>query len=145
MLLCLQSCGSETVARGSIEGKLVAKIKASCQSEKVCTIRVRDVTNFAWDKMYVFPYTVNREEVEGVVGVPLPEWEEFKRMIIFTNGGKLVYFENDPTNIEHPINEQVVFDIPDRAGHRAYGPDPVFEVTQKDSDKDLYYELKLVQ
>jgi hypothetical protein len=81
---------------------------------------------------------------EKELKVPLPDWEEFRRMIIFTSGGKLVYFEKNPTNIEHPINEEIVFDIPDRSGHRVYGPDPYFDVTQKNFKQDVYYELKSV-
>ena len=143
VLLVLQACGSQTINRHSIEGKLVAKIK-SCQPAEVCTVRVKDVTNFDWDKIFVCK-VVSQESVEKEVGFPLPEWEDFKRVTIFTRGGNLVRLEKNPTNIEHPINEQLIFDVADADACGVYGPDSVFEVTPQSSREGVYYNLKLVR
>jgi hypothetical protein len=144
-LLLLQSCGSKTIDPNSVEGRLVANINKSCRSSNVCTIRVRDATNFDWDKMYVFKYTANRDEIVKVIGSPLPRYNEFKRKLIFVSGGKLAYSEEEPTDIESVINEQIVFGIPDNESYREFGSDPVFEVTKKNFSRGVYYEFKLVR
>ena len=144
-LLIMQSCGSKTIDPNSVEGRLVANIKKSCRSSNVCTIRVKDATSFDWDKMYVFDYTTNRDEIAKVIGMPLPRYDEFKRKLIFVSGGKLAYSEEEPTDIESLINEQIVFETPDNESHREFGPDPLFEVNKKSFSRGVYYELKLVR
>src|SRR5712692_495649 len=103
-LLVLQSCGSnKSIDPNSVEGKIAASIKTTCRGSRVCTIRIRDVTKFDWDKMYVFKYTATNDEIQKVVGIPLPHYNDFERKIIFVSGDKVVYSEADPTDVERPI------------------------------------------
>jgi len=143
-LVLLESCGRKSINPNSVEGKLVARINSTCQDSSVCTIRVRDVTNFDWDKMYVFKYTATSDQMNKAVGLPLPPYEEFERKIIFVGGGKVVYSEADPTDVEKPIDQEVVFYIPDDALYKSYGRDSVFRVTKKSFSNGVYYELRLV-
>ena len=143
-LVLLESCGNKSIKPNSVEGKLVARINSTCQDSSVCTIRVRDVTNFDWDKMYVFKYTATSDQMNKAVGLPLPPYEEFERKIIFVGGGKVVYSEADPTDVEKPIDQEVVFYIPDDALYKSYGRDSVFRVTKKSFSNGVYYELKLI-
>jgi len=142
-LVLLESCGRKSINPNSVEGKLVARINSTCQDSSVCTIRVRDVTNFDWDKMYVFKYTATSDQMNKAVGLPLPPYEEFERKIIFVGGGKVVYSEADPTDVEKPIDQEVVFYIPDDALYKSYGRDSVFRVTKKSFSNGVYYELRL--
>jgi len=142
-LVLLESCGNKSIKPNSVEGKLVARINSTCQDSSVCTIRVRDVTNFDWDKMYVFKYTATSDQMNKAVGLPLPPYEEFERKIIFVGGGKVVYSEADPTDVEKPIDQEVVFYIPDDALYKSYGRDSVFRVTKKSFSNGVYYELRL--
>lgn len=144
LLIPLQGCGTKTINSSSVEGKLVTRINSTCQSSSVCTIRVKDVTNFDWDKMYVFKHTATSDQMNKAVGLPLPPYEEFERKIIFVNVGKVVYSEADPTDVEKPIDQEVMFDIPDDAQYKSYGRDSVFKVTRKSFSNGVYYELRLV-
>ena len=144
-VLLFRSCGGETIDPKSVEGRLVASITKNCEDSKVCTIRLRDATNFDWDKVYVFKYTATRDEIARVIGFPLPRYEEFKRKIVFLNAGKLAYSEADPTDIEGLINEEVVFDIPDNESYRTFSSNAVFEVTKVSFPRGVYYQLKSVR
>jgi hypothetical protein len=144
-LIILQSCGTPTVDPHSIEGKLVTKIKTTCGESTGCTIGLRDVTDFAWDRVYIFNYAVTKDQIEKIIGAPFPRYEEFKRSIIFLNGGKVVYSEADPTDIEGVINDQVVFDIAARGNYKAYSSESRFEVQRKSFSRGVYYELRLIQ
>lgn len=53
----------------------------------------------------------------------------------------MVHIEDEPTNVEHPIKNEVVFDIPDSAIYQAYGVDTSFKVSQESSEAGPYYVL----
>jgi len=46
--------------------------------------------------------------------------------------------------MEKPIDQEVVFDIPDDAQYESYGRDSLFRVTNKSFANGVYYELKLI-
>jgi hypothetical protein len=146
-LIIFESCGTKTVEPLSIEGKLVTRINTACgQSSSGCIIRLKDVTNFAWDRVFVFKHNARQSEIEKVIGAPYPQYEEFKRSMIFLNGGTVVYSEVEPTDIERPINNQVEFDIAYREVYRSYSSESQFEVKRKHYQGNTYhYELKLIE
>src|SRR5437588_11766583 len=108
LLLVPLQCCTKSIDSNSVEGKLVARINSTCQDSSVCTIRVRDVTNFDWDKMYVFKYTATSDQMNKAVGLPLPPYEEFKRKIITVSAGKDIYSEAEPTDLEKAIDQTLV-------------------------------------
>lgn len=144
-LVIFKSCGTETIDPLSTEGKLVTRISTTCGDSNSCTIRLKDVTDFEWDRVYVFKYTASKSEIEKVIGVPFPQYKEFKRSIIFVNGGKLVHGEANPTNVEGLINNEVVFDIADGDTYKSYSSENRFEVSRKNFQRGVYYELRLIQ
>jgi hypothetical protein len=144
-LIFFASCGTKTVDPFSVEGKLVTRINTTCGESSSCFIRLRDVTDFDWDRVYVFTYSVRQSEIEKVIGVPFPQYEEFNRSMIFFNGGKLVYSEAEPTDVEGLINNEVVFDIADEDAYRSYSSESQFEVKRKNFQRGVYYELRLIQ
>lgn len=144
-LVVIQSCGTPTIDPHSIEGKLVTLIKTTCGESTGCTIRLRDVTDFDWDRVYVFNSAATKDQIEKVIGAPFPGYEEFKRSIIFLNGGKVVYSEADPTDIESVINDQVVFDLAYGNNYKAYSSESRFEAQRKNFSRGIYYELRLIQ
>jgi len=143
-LIVLGSCGVPTVDPLSIEGKLVTKIKTTCGEFAGCTIRVKDVTDFDWDRVYVFNQGATKDQIEKVIGAPFPRYQEFKRSMIFLKGGKVVYSEAEPTDIESPINDQVAFDLT-RDNYNSYSSESRFVVERKNFSRGVYYELRLIR
>lgn len=140
-----ESCGTKIVDPLSIEGKLVTRINTTCGDFSNCTIRLRDVTEFDWDRVYVFKYNARKAEIEEVIGAPFPIYDEFKRSMIFLNRGTVVYSEVEPTDVERLINNEVVFDIADKDVYRSYSSQSQFQVKRKNFQGGVYYELKLLQ
>ena len=70
--------------------------------------------------MYVFKYNVRLEEMNTVLGVNFENYTEFTRKIVFLSNGKIVYEEEEKTNIEGLVDNQVVFDIPDTMNYKVY-------------------------
>jgi len=142
LLLICSGCSTN----GAFEQKIVRRINSTCKGSIDCTIRIKDLTNFDWDKMYAFKYTVRADEAEKAMGVPLPEYTEFTRKIVFLKSNQIVYFEEEPTDIEGPVNGQIAFDIPDLGNYKLYTPDTaVFKARKLESRNIVYYELNQIQ
>lgn len=140
-LVLLYGCGEKGIDPNSIEGKIVEKANSICQVPDNCTIRLKDVTSFGWDKVYVFKYNASLEDIKKALGFELPAYTEFTRRIIFLKDGKIVYQEEEPTSVEGPVNGEVVFDIPDDAVYKSYNDDAAFKVKRRTFQKGTYYEL----
>ena len=103
-------CNRNRVSASSIEGQIGHEIEDRCPKTSDCPIRLRDVTSFNWDKMFYFDYAVPPAEREKAVGVQL-ETEEFRRQLVFLRGGTIVLNNLLPTDIERPIENEIVFQV----------------------------------
>jgi hypothetical protein len=136
-------CRKEPGSR--FEDKLVSEVTTKCQNRFPCTFRMKDITDFGWDKMYVFKYTARRNLVEKVLGTSIHDFKEFHRKIVFSYKGNVVLYEEEPTNVEHPIKNEVAFDIPDTSDYREYGPGVLFSIDRIENPEGAYYQLRAVQ
>src|ERR1043166_1470867 len=89
----LIACGWQS---NSVEARIVNRINQQCGKAGDCIIRIREVTPFDWDKMYVFTDGAAQGEVDKALGVPFPNYTEFTRKIVFMNRGVIVYSEELP-------------------------------------------------
>jgi hypothetical protein len=135
----------------NIEEKIVDAVGKKCKGGSECIITMRELTDFSWDKMYVFDYRATSEDIEKVVGADIiTSFEEFTKYIIFTFAGKVVFYEKYDMAVEGFIDvtfrdKEVVFDIPYDTKYRVYTPDSaVFKVEKKGLNKGVYYELHQV-
>ena len=144
-LAVLSSCLTKSIDPNSIEGKLVTAINTTCSESGKCTIRLKDVTDFDWDRVYVFNYANSQSQIEELIGAPFPKYQEFQRSIIFLNGGNIVHSESLPTDIERPIKNQVMFDIAGRGNYRVYSSESRFDVQRENNERPVYYKLTLIQ
>ncbi len=79
----------------NIESRIVSEIKANCQDGHQCLLRIKGLTQFSWDKMFVFRYDASRVDVANALGADFSTYEEFGRKIIFMSKGLIVHGEND--------------------------------------------------
>jgi hypothetical protein len=93
---------------GVIERKIGERVDA-CKSDVPCIVGIKDLTDFQWDKMYVFSYGAYPEYIEKALGTPLPDYVEFQRRIVFLKDGKIVHREDEPTDIESMADGEVSF------------------------------------
>ena len=143
ILICafqISGCGSSSIGPKTIEGAIASAIKKNCKREEVCRIRVSSVTNFDWDKFYAFDYDTGRAEIEKTIGKPLPQYQELTRKLIFLKDNKVVKVEDEPVDVERPLNDQVIFD-PARRLQISYAKETVFEVNFAVNEDRRYFEL----
>ena len=93
---------------GLIERRVGERVE-SCKPDASCVIRIKDFTDFQWDKMYVFSYGAELSDIEAAIGTSFPNFVQFTRRLVFLKEGKIVYREDEPTDIEHAVDGEVSF------------------------------------
>jgi hypothetical protein len=136
-LLLACGCGS-----GRVERKIVERALEACKSAEACTINVNDLTDFQWDKMYVFKYNATPEQIRRALGFELPGHTEFTRKVVFVKGGRVVHREEYPVDVEGALDGEAIFDLPDTEVYKAYTADRAsFRVERKRFEGKAYYAL----
>jgi hypothetical protein len=126
---------------GVIERRIGERVDG-CDPAAPCIIRVKDVTDFPWEKMYAFDYGVSHDQIEKALGVPYPNYIEFQRRLVFLNDGKIVHREDEPTDIERPVTGEVIFAETDGVNQWSYTPDTaVFSGKKVGPESESYYVL----
>lgn len=140
----LAGCRAREVKPGTFQASLVHKIKQSCKEDSECVIRIKDITDFQWDKMFAFKEAVDQRTVEKALQTKVPPLQEGGQ-IVFMEKGKIVLFEAQPWDLERPLPDHVIFVADsDPKGYRVYGPEAIFRVKKLKFDEVVQYELDLV-
>lgn len=130
---------------GKFQRKVVRTIQEKCRGGQPCVIRIKDLTDFPWDKMYWFINTASQERVEQVLGTKVEPLKDSSK-IVFMNKGKIVLFENEPWEMEKRLPDDIAFDdYPDSTYYRVYGPDAEFTVKKVELNDGVAYDLTLVK
>lgn len=97
--------------------------------------------------MHVFSYGAYPEYIEKALGTPLPDYVEFKRRIIFLKDGRIVYREDEPTDIERMVDGEVSFTGMDtEPSHLSFTPDTaVFRAAKHEHSDGVAYTLTQVK
>jgi hypothetical protein len=129
-----------------IERKIGASVD-SCKPAGPCTIRIKDLTDFQWDRMHVFSYGAYPEYIEKALGAPLPDYVEFKRRLVFLKGGEIVHREDEPIDIEGMVDGEVRFAGMDtEPSHLSFTPeDAVFSASKQKHSNGVAYVLAQVK
>ena len=104
----------------SLEKKIKNEIE-ECNSDK-CKIVINQLTDFKWDKMLASNRYLSPEQIEAAIGVDYPYWKNNTRPMIFLYKNKIVYYENNDDNVEHILNNQVIFNQPDSIKYQIFTP-----------------------
>ncbi len=70
LLVCLICACKESSRKSSepISEKISEYVQKNCKESKNCTLNLKDITNFSWDKMYFFDMSVEENVISKVVG-----------------------------------------------------------------------------
>jgi hypothetical protein len=140
MLVAVSGCRSN-----NIESKVAGRVREQCETAKPCIIRISDLTDFQWDEMYAFSYSASIDQIEQIIGAPVTEKGQFTRKLVFRWQGKVVHYEELPTQVDNFLDGQVDFDIPNNDPYKLYPvSSAVFRVDQKQFEDGTYYELNQV-
>jgi hypothetical protein len=130
---------------GTIEQRIGRRLD-DCKSAEACIIKIRDLTDFQWDKMCAFEYEASLDQIEKALGTKFPDYVEFKRRMVFLKDGKIVHREDEPTDIEGLVNGQVSFGESYTNPVWSLTPDTaVFTGKKEEFSGGIYYVLTQVK
>ncbi len=129
--------------QSSIQKKIVYNIKLNCKNPDTCVLNIENVTNFKWDKLYIFNEDVHLEELNKVLGFNYEYFKDIARRIIFTRGNKVVYHEDDYPYPEEKFKGKVIFDLGfDTVKYAIFtNNEAIFKIHRKKIEGFEYYEL----
>jgi hypothetical protein len=126
---------------GIIEQKIGDRINA-CKPTEVCIIKIKELTDFQWDKMYVFTSGARNEHIDKALGMKYPNSVEFTRLMVFTKDGKIVHREEEPTSVENIVNGEISFKGSYVDRYYLYTPDTAsFRAKKTEFKEGSYYKL----
>lgn len=126
---------------GEVERAIGNRVNA-CVPSAPCIVKIKDVTNFQWDQLHVFEHGATLAEIEKALGTDSPDYVEFKRRLVFLKEGRIIHREDEPTDIERPVNGQVSFAGSYNSPHWSFTPETaVFRAEKKTFDGGVYYAL----
>ena len=140
-LLLLLSCFQQ----GTVEQRIGAQV-LNCAPSTPCIVRIRELTDFQWDQMHVFDYGASLDEIQKTLGTDYSDFVEFRRRMVFLQDGRIVHREDEPTDIERPVNGEVSFAELAQPLHASYTPETaVFRAEKKTVNGGVYYSLTRVE
>lgn len=133
------------IATSCKDNSIAAKIYNECGKQDTCIRLVKDVTNFKWDKVFIFSVGTGLEEIEKVIGVPYREWQDVGDRIIFIDIEKVVYHEEYFPYPEQFENGTTFFELNETPYIGQYQT-ATFSVTKrKKENKEWYYIVTPIQ
>ena len=137
VITCFYGCKSD------IKDTIVSTINQHCKNEKDSCgvfIKMQDVTDFKWDKLYYFNVGTSLEDIDKSLGFHYPFWQDLSESIVFTSGNNVVYHEEHAmTNPSNKPNDGFTFNI--TSGYLYTPQNAVFIGSRIIVNGFKYYEL----
>ena len=124
-------------------------ILANCQENYPCTIRLKDATDFSWDKLYVFDIAIENDVITKMVGTTkFTSSGDYSRKWFFVKDDQVVRFEEHILSaVDEPVaNGSVLLEEGNpKEKYSIFSQDAAFEVVKnKLSDDEHYYYLTCI-
>jgi len=137
LVLMLGSC-----KKSSIKNIIADKVENKCQNMKTCTINMQEVTNFKWDKVYLFSEGTSLEDIDKALGFHYSYFEDIASRIVFVLDHQVVYHEDEfPYPNKKPLAGVLFKFNNDTIPHIFTLSDANFSVKKTTVKGNLYYEL----
>jgi hypothetical protein len=118
---------------------IAKKLYSKCADKQACRLPLKDVTDFKWDKVYIFSERTSLEEIDRTLGFHYKYWEDTGERIIFVSNTEVVYHEDRFPDAETK-NGTTLYMISNRTYIGQYNT-AVFSVEKKEIKEDKYVYL----
>jgi hypothetical protein len=123
-------------------------IQKNCAEGKPCQVRLKDSTNFSWDKLYVFDIAVEPDVISEMLNINFDSSGSYSRKWFFIKDNQVVHFEQKVIIVggdsvvdgDVSLNEDAA-----QEKYSIFGQDALFEVSKNKYDGTRsYYYLRCV-
>lgn len=122
---------------------IIKSIDNGCGKNNTCQIRMKDITDFKWDKMVVFQVGSSDVEVSKALGVEYKNSTDLISGLVFAYQGKIVHEERVPYDPEKPSKLNYIvkkqFEKPNSASFTPQNA--IFRGTKETIDGVSYYSI----
>jgi hypothetical protein len=137
LLLLVLSCSGSR----QFESAVVERIH-KCPARSNCRFAMTEVTRFDWDRFCAFKYTATASDRRKALGVQSRRSPDLQRQFVFMKGDRIVFSETEPTNVEHPIRDELIFEMPDAASFRCFARNASFQAIERAGSQGRYFLLR---
>jgi len=96
----------------SIKYKIADRLEEKCKGDTTCFFNMAEVTNFKWDKFYLFGMGISLDSINKALGFEYPYYEELTDYIVFVYRGNIVYHEGESVDPESKPMAGIIFECP---------------------------------
>jgi len=123
------------------DSSIATKLYSKCDKQDKCIRKVKDVTKFRWEKVYIFSVGASLEDIQKVLNVPYNQWQDVVDRIVFVNQGKVVYHEEYFPYPEHIEKGRTFFEL-NKAPYVGEYHTATFVVSKEENDNgEWYYKI----
>lgn len=126
-----------------LSDKIVKVIESNTDNSNVSLIRVKDITDFEWDKMVIFDLGTSNAEISEALGFKYKDTIDLMSGMIFVLKNKIVYQERIPYNPERQSKLNIIVNQdPKNTSCRTLLPEyAILEGLKEEIDGKFYYEI----
>lgn len=135
------------VMNNKVTENIIRTIDNECDQNNTCTVSMKDITDFDWDRMVVFGLGSSNSEISEALGVEYRELRDLMSGMVFVYNNKIVYQEMIDYDPERPSKLRIIIEHktgePNCAG---FTPDTaVFKSSKNNIDEVYYYQIIAVR
>jgi len=90
-----------SACKKNLQERILIDIYSECK-KKECVINIKNVTDFNWNRMYIFSVQASQEEMNKAMGFTYNGWSDLTSQIVFTLNDSIVYVEKDSYDPDAP-------------------------------------------
>jgi|GEM_PF-2335207 len=130
-------------APSKLGAKIIQEIDENCQNAATCTISMKEITDFKWDKLVFFRLGSSRVDVSQALGFEYKGTTDLMSGMIFVLNNEIIHEERSPYYPDHPTKLQYAMtNIQNKPRCVSYTYDEAILVGSKEKiDDHVYYEL----
>ena len=136
-MVCLMSCEK------SIKQKIAMNVEKKCSGFDSCIFNMKEITDFNWDKLYLFKEGTSLEDINKALGFNYPYFTDIANRIIFVKDHTIAYHEDEFIDPEAKPKSNVSFDIyNDTVPYYVFNlNNAIFHVRKKINNGNKYFVL----
>lgn len=128
--------------KSDLRDQMKAEIDSRCKVRaENCSFKMnlQRFTEFKWTKFYYFKSGTSLEQIDSVLGIHYPYWQDLSESLVFLLGDSIVYHEEygmpDP---EKAVHEVFSFNI---EAKKYTTESAMFQLVRSQIGDNLYYEM----
>lgn len=129
--------------KNHLSDRIIKFIDNNYDENNICILRMKEITDFKWDKMLIYQVGSSETAISEALGVEYKDSVDLMSGIVFVYENKIIYKQSIPYNPDHP-SELLLFvgDIFREPNYRVFTPDDAsFEGSRWEKNGQFYYKI----